>query len=67
VNAARRIIPRDELMPAMRREPVDPDFPQRRCRHTIELDGYTYRCGRADHEGIHDAFASHVDQGAVRW
>jgi len=65
MNAARRIIPRDELMPAMRREQADDR--QSRCRAIIELDGYTYRCGRADHEGIHDAFASHVDQGAVRW
>lgn len=73
-----RVIPRDQLWPAMRHERSDPDRPSLRCRASIALNGKVYRCGRGTsgidafvgrghHEGIHDAFVEHGDGGAVRW
>lgn len=74
MNAERRIIPRKELSPPMHRPRANE--PGLQCHATIDLDGTTYRCGREVigrartlryHEGIHDAFVEHGDQGAVRW
>lgn len=63
--ARRRIIPRDEVAPAMRHEPaIDP---RNRCHHKIALDGTEYRCGRQHVDGVHDAFVQHHDGGSVRW
>ena len=62
---ARRIIPRGALGAAMHCD-RSPSAKQQ-CRATIDLDATTYRCGRAEHSGIHDAFAVHSDEGEVRW
>lgn len=65
----RRIIPRDELLPNMRCERAA--VGQLTCHATITLDGTRYQCGRGviggHHDGIHDAFVVHEDDGAVRW
>jgi hypothetical protein len=64
----RRIIPRDELRGTAIERPCSSD-PQ----HAIRLDGTRYTCGRAVrrndrvHDGIHDAFQTHGDGGAIRW
>lgn len=59
----RRIV--TDISPGLR-APAAQD-PRRRCRSTIVLDGFTYRCGREHHDGIHDAFDRHADEGMVRW
>lgn len=59
----RRIV--TEISPGLRAQAAKD--PRRRCRSTIVLDGRTYRCGREQHEGIHDAFDLHADEGMVRW
>lgn len=67
---APRIIPRDQVLGAIRVEQAKPDEPT--CRRTIELDGRVYDCRRKvrsfdrQHDGIHDAFVEHQG-GAVRW
>ena len=69
---APRIIPRDELRGSALEVPRSTD-PARTCTATIDLDDRQYRCGREtrrtdrQHDGIHDAFMSHTDTGAVRW
>lgn len=42
--------------------------PRRACNRYIVLDCKHYACGREHgHDGIHDAFARHADDGIVRW
>lgn len=48
MNAARRIVA--SLFPSMIHERAATE--QDRCRATIRLDGFTYRCGRAHVDGI---------------
>lgn len=68
---ARRIIPRAELFPSQRLLMEAAAQERSRCRNVIVLDGRAYRCARetigGHHEGIHDALATHSDDGAVRW
>lgn len=61
----RRIVHRDALPKNM----IHPRAASERdlCRQAITLDSTIYRCGRAVHDGIHDAFATHADGGEVRW
>ena len=65
MNARPRIVERTSMPPSMRHERAS--HPRKQCRAIIELDGQPYRCGREHTDGIHDAFADHYDQGAVRW
>ena len=65
MNARPRIIDRTSMPPLLRHERAP--HPRKQCRATIELDNAVYRCGREHVDGIHDAFADHTDEGAVRW
>lgn len=67
----RRIIQRDLITGTLKATRAAPDTLC--CGRTIRLDGQVYRCERevrptdGQHDGIHDAFREHGDDGAVRW